>query len=190
MTEAALEGNEKDQVKCKRRSRRLSELAPSSPSSRERRRGERQVARSAAPSSASAQRRGRTPAGAHVVVVPSGGRRRPAAAAGGHALKAPARTNGEAADGSPAPLLKHHGETAVVVRLVVEIWVVRLGTTFNWGLQMNGNRDFKGKYWLFNPQLCTFFKLQQKKVIASSVTFITLLHLLQVTNQINKCKHV
>lgn len=108
--------------------------APRSPSSR-RWRGQRQVTRPAPPSSASAQRRRwRGPAaGAYVVVVPPGGRHGSVSAQGGQALKAAAaaHADGEAGDGPPASLLEQRGEAAVVVRLVVEVGVVRLSPPFD-----------------------------------------------------------
>lgn len=110
-------------------------MSHSSPSSWRWWRGKRQVTCSAAPSSSSAQRWWRTPAGAHVLVVPSGGRHGSVAANWGHALEAPAHTDREATDGSSASLFEQHGETAIVVRLIVEIRVIRLGTTFDWCLQ-------------------------------------------------------
>lgn len=54
---------------------------------------------------------------------------------GGYALKTAAHADGEAADGPPASLLEQHGETAVVVSLVVEIRVVRLRAAFDRRLQ-------------------------------------------------------
>lgn len=94
-------------------------------------RGKRQVTCSASPSSTSAQRWRGAAAGAYVVVVPPGGGHGSVSTNRGQALKAATHSDGEAADRSSASLLKQHGETAVVVRLVVEIGVIRLGPTFD-----------------------------------------------------------
>lgn len=44
------------------------------------------------------------------------------------------QADGEPTHGSPAPVLEQHGEATVVVRLIVEVWVIRLSATLNWCL--------------------------------------------------------
>lgn len=106
----------------------------SSPSSWRWWRGEWQIACPAASSPTSAQRWWRTSTGAQVVIVPSGRQHGPVATNRRHTIEAPAHTNGEATHWPSAPLLEQHSETAVVVRLVVEIGVVGLGAAFDGSL--------------------------------------------------------
>lgn len=68
-------------------------------------RGQRQITSTTSPSS-SAQWWRRPSSGTHVIIIPSGGRHGPAATNGRHALKTATNTNGEATDGSSAPLFK------------------------------------------------------------------------------------
>ena len=101
------------------------------------------AASSAAPSGVGG--RGGAPSGAHLVVISAGGGHGATSSpAGGHAVEAtfttaPTPTHGEAPHGPAAapPLLKHHSEAAVVVRLVVEVGVIRLGTPLDGSLANN-----------------------------------------------------
>lgn len=68
-------------------------------------RGQRQITSTTSPSS-SAQWWRRPSSGTHIIIIPSGGRHGPAATNGRHALKTATNTNGEATDGSSAPLFK------------------------------------------------------------------------------------
>lgn len=89
-----------------------------------------------------------TPAGAHLIVIPAGGRHgSPPPSAGGHSVEpaiataGPAPTHGEPSHkpATGSPLFKHHGETAVFIRFVVEVGVVGLGAAL-YGSLKKGDR--------------------------------------------------
>lgn len=90
-----------------------------------------------------------TSAGAQVIFPAGGGHRAPPSSAGRHAVKTavagagPAPANGEPPHESAAasPLLKHHGETAVLVGFVVEVGVVGLRATLDGGLREGRERQ-------------------------------------------------
>ena len=89
--------------------------------------------------------RGRAPSGAHLIVISAGGGHGATSPpAGGHAVEATVTTTPAAAHGEPPhgpaaapPLFKHHSEATVVVCLIVEVGVIRLGTPLNGSLANN-----------------------------------------------------
>lgn len=92
----------------------------------------------------------RTSARAHLVVIPAGGRHwSSSSSAGGHSVKStvstagPAPPHGEPSHESAAtpPLFKHHSETTVFIRLVVEVRVIWLRTALYGSLKKRDRED-------------------------------------------------
>lgn len=86
----------------------------------------------------------RTSAGTHLIVIPAGGwHGSPSPSARGHSVKpavstaGPAPTDGEASNepAAASPLFKHHCETTVFIRFVVEVGVIWLRTALNGSLK-------------------------------------------------------
>lgn len=86
----------------------------------------------------------RTSAGTHLIVIPAGGRHgSPSPSARGHSVKPAVSTAGPApTDGEPSnepaaasPLFKHHCETTVFIRFIVEVRVIWLRTALNGSLK-------------------------------------------------------
>lgn len=93
----------------------------------------------------------RTSAGAHLIVIPAGGRHgSPSPSARGHSVKptvstaGPAPTHGEPTHepATACPLFKHHGETTVFIRFIVEVGVVGLCTALYGSLK----EEERGRY--------------------------------------------
>lgn len=117
-------------------------------------RGQRQVAATApSPSPSSWVGWWGSTAGAHLLIVPAGGGHGPTSTTSprGHPVKPSATTSAshvEASHGAPSTttntsaLLKHHGEAAVVICLVIEVRVVGLGAPFYGSLRGTGSHNF------------------------------------------------
>lgn len=93
----------------------------------------------------------RTSAGAHLLVIPPGGRHgSPSPSARGHSVKSAVSTAGPAsAHGEPThepatacPLFKHHCESTIFIRFIVEVRVVGLCTALYGSLK----KEDRGRY--------------------------------------------
>lgn len=130
-------------------------------------------------------------AGAHLLVVPAGGGHGPPStpSSRGPSVKTSATSSPshvEAPQGAPAAatpaLLKHHGEAAVVVCLVVEVGVVGLGAPFYGSLTGIGSHIISTAGWLWYLQLSQMVRQQNQRFDKSTNLSDELQHDLDALN--------